>query len=286
MRLGHRWREIEQTYAEVNKLFGDIVKVTPSSKVVGDMTLFLMANEMKPADILKLKVNHNLAIPNSVVEMFEGALGTPAGGWPKQLQRIILRGRPYKRGRPGANLKPIDFTEAQQALEKKIGRQVRPQELLSYLLYPEVFLKHAAFTRAYSDVSVLPTKAFFYGLHPGEEISVEIEAGKSLVIKFLTVGEPRADGNRTLFFEMNGQSREVQVRDLSLQVTARAHPKADTTDKGQVAAPASGVITGIHVRAGQAVKEGDKLFTLDAMKMQSNIGAPLSGRVTNAFGGG
>ena len=156
MGLSHRWREVERTYAEVNRLFGDIVKVTPSSKVVGDMALFLMANDMTPEDVLKLNVHHNLALPNSVVQMFEGALGTPPGGWPKNLQTIILRGRRPQKGRPGAGLKPVDLATTQQILDKKIGRSVRKDEILSYLLYPEIFLKYAAFRKSYGDVSVIP----------------------------------------------------------------------------------------------------------------------------------
>ncbi len=280
MGLAHRWREVERMYGEVNQLFGDIVKVTPSSKVVGDMTLFLMANDMKPQDVLKLDVHHSLAFPNSVVEMFSGSLGTPPGGWPAKVQQIILRGAKPQRGRPAAGLKPVDFSAAQQNLEKKLGRTVARDELLSSLLYPEVFAKYAAFRRTYADVSVLPTPAFFYGLHPDEEISVEIEAGKSLIIKFLTVGEPHPDGTRTLFFELNGQSREVRIRDHSLHITTRTQPKADPADPGQVAAPASGIITNIAVHVEQTVKRGSNLMTLDAMKMQSNLSAPISGRIT------
>ena len=280
MGLGHRWREVEKTYSEVNQLFGDIVKVTPSSKVVGDMALFLMANDMRPEDILHLDVHHDLALPNSVVEMFAGALGTPQGGWPKKLQRIILRGERATRGRPGAHLVPIDFAETEKALEQKLEHSVRHDEVLSYLMYPEVFVKYDHFRHTYADVSVLPTPAFFYGLRSGDEINVEIEAGKALIIKFLAVGEPRPDGTRTLFFELNGQPREVTVRDRALRVTASAHPKADPADPGQVGAPTPGLITAISVQINQAVARGAKLMTLEAMKMQSNIYAPIAGRVT------
>ena len=280
MGLGHRWHEVEKTYAEVNQLFGDIVKVTPSSKVVGDMALFLMAKDMRPADILHLDVHHDLALPNSVVEMFAGALGAPPEGWPKKLQRIILRGERASHGRPGANLKPIDFAETQQALEQKLEHSVRRDDVLSYLMYPDVFVKYDQFRRTYADVSVLPTPAFFYGLRSGDEINVEIEAGKALIIKFLAVGEPRPDGTRTLFFELNGQPREVTVRDRALRVAAHAHPKADPADLGQVGAPTPGLITVISVQLNQSVARGAKLMTLEAMKMQSNIYAPIAGRVT------
>jgi pyruvate carboxylase len=279
MGLGHRWREAEKMYAEVNQLFGDIVKVTPSSKVVGDMTLFLMAKEMRPADILKLDEKHDVSFPNSVVEMFSGVLGVPPGGWPKKLQKIILRGQAPLRGRPSASLQAVKFEEEQKSLEKKLGHAVRRDDLLSYLLYPDVFTKYDKFRQTYSDVSVLPTPAFFYGLKSGEEITVEIESGKSLIIKFLTISEPHPDGTRTLFFELNGQPREVNVRDHALRVVERAHPKADPADPGQVAAPTAGVISGIAVQANHTVERGAKLLTLEAMKMQSNIYAPISGRV-------
>src|SRR5438067_1971765 len=279
MGLGHRWREGEKMYAEVNQLFGDIVKVTPSSKVVGDMTLFLMAKEMQPADVLKLDEKHDVSFPNSVVEMFSGVLGVPPGGWPKKLQKIILRGQVPLRGRPSTNLEPVKWDDEHQSLEKKLGHAVRRDALLSYLLYPDVFTKYDIFRQTYSDVSVLPTPAFFYGLKSGEEINLEIESGTSLIIKFLTISEPHADGTRTLFFELNGQPREVNVRDRALRVVERAHPKADPADPGQVAAPSAGVISGIAVEANHLVERGAKLLTLEAMKMQSNIYAPLSGRI-------
>ena len=280
MGLAHRWREVEQTYAEVNQLFGDIVKVTPSSKVVGDMTLFLLSNEIRPADILKLDVTHDLSLPNSVVEMFSGTLGVPPGGWPPELQKIILRGGAPLKGRPATNLPSVDFSEACAALEKKLGRSVCRDDLLSSLLYPEVFARFDSFRQTYSDVSVLPTSAFFYGLASGDEITVEIEPGKSLIIKFLTTSEAHPDGTRTLFFELNGQPREVTVRDRALRVVERAHPKADPAEPGHVAAPTAGIISSIAVQLHHAVDRGTKLLTLEAMKMQSNIYAPIAGRVT------
>jgi pyruvate carboxylase len=280
MGLGHRWREVEKMYAEVNQLFGDIVKVTPSSKVVGDMTLFLMANELQPADVLKLDEKHDLSLPNSVVEMFAGVLGVPPGGWPRKLQEIILRGGTPLKGRPGASLEAVDLAEASATLQKKLGHAVRPDDLLSYLLYPDVFAKYDKFRQTYADVSVLPTPAFYYGLASGEEITIEIEAGKTLILKFLTASDPHPDGTRTLFFELNGQPREVNVRDLALRVVERAHPKADPADPGQVAAPTAGIISGIAVQANHPVERGAKLLTLEAMKMQSNIYAPITGRVT------
>jgi pyruvate carboxylase len=280
MGFGHRWREVETMYARVNQLFGDIVKVTPSSKVVGDMALFLMAKEMTPEDLLKLDEHHDLSLPNSVVEMFSGVLGVPPGGWPKKLQKIILRGAPPLRGLPSDNLPAADLDHEKQALEKKVSHPIRRDDLLSYLLYPDVFVKYDKFQQTYSDVGVLPTPAFFYGLKSGQEITVEIEAGKTLIVKFLTIGDPHPDGTRTLFFELNGQPREVNVRDRALRVVERAHPRADLADAGQVPAPTAGIVSGVAVQANHTVERGAKLLTLEAMKMQSNIYAPIAGRVT------
>ena len=280
MGLGPRWREVERMYAEVNQLFGDIVKVTPSSKVVGDMTLFLMAKQMTPESVLKLDEHHDVAFPNSVVEMFSGVLGVPPDGWPKKIQKILLRGAKPLQGRPGASMPAMDFTAEKESLERRVGHAISNQDLLSYLLYPEVFVKFDKFRQAHSDVSVLPTPAFFYGLKSGEEITVEIEAGKTLIIKFMTASDPHPDGTRTLFFDLNGQPREVNVRDRSLRVMERAHPKADPAEAGQVGATTAGVITGIAVQLNQSVQRGDKLMTLEAMKMQSNIYAPIAGRVS------
>ena len=280
MGLGHRWREVEKTYAEVNQLFGDIVKVTPSSKVVGDMALFLLANELKPADLLELDEHHDLSLPNSVVEMFSGALGVPPGGWPKKLQRIILRGAEPLKGLPSACLAPVDFEHEKTELEKKVNHPIQSDALLSYLLYPDVYLKFNAFRQAYSDVGVLPTPAFFYGLKPTQDITIDIESGKTMIVKFLTASEPHPDGTRTLFFELNGQPREVNVRDRALRVQERAHPKVNSEDPGQVGAPTAGLVSSIAVQLHHPVERGAKLLTLEAMKMQSNIYAPISGKVT------
>jgi pyruvate carboxylase len=280
MGLGHRWREVEVTYAKVNQLFGDIVKVTPSSKVVGDMALFLLANEIKPESLLDLDEHHDVSFPNSVVEMFSGALGVPPGGWPRKLQRVILRGQDPIKGRPGASLPSVNFAEAQSELKNKVGHAVDRDALLSYLLYPEVFTKYDAFRQTYSDVSVLPTPAFFFGLKPAEEITADIEDGKTLIVKFLTTGDAHPDGTRTLFFELNGQPREVNVRDRSLRVVERSHPKADVAIPGHVGAPTAGLISSIAVQINHPVERGAKLLTLEAMKMQSNIYAPITGKIS------
>jgi pyruvate carboxylase len=277
--LGDRWPEIARTYADVNFAFGDIVKVTPSSKVVGDLAIYLVSHGMSVAEFEKLGPDHEIPIPNSVVDMFSGSLGVPEGGWPAKIQKIVLRGKKPERGRPGARLAPVDFDATRTKLAEMIGREPLHDEVLSYLMYPEVFTKFARQKLEYGDVEVLPTPAFFYGMERGDEITVELEEGKSLVIKFLAVGDARADGYRTIFFELNGQPREVDVRDKGLEVKGEQRQKADVTIPGQVGAPLPGVVTTIAVTESQDVKKGERLLVIEAMKMQSTVYAPISGKV-------
>ncbi|MFA5058109.1 MAG: pyruvate carboxylase, partial [Opitutaceae bacterium] len=281
MGLGHRWPEIMRTYAEVNQLFGDIVKVTPSSKVVGDMTLFLVARGIRPADVLNLEPG--TPFPASVVDMLAGGLGQPPGGWPKRLQKIVLGQRKPLRTRPGAKLKPVDLEQEKTALARKVGRAgpgappVTGADLYCHLMYPEVYADYAKFQRTYGEVYMLPTNAFFYGLKPGEEISVEIESGKTLFVKLIHVGEPDKDGFRTVLFELNGRPREAVVLDTSVQAKAKPRPKADPADPLQIGAPIPGMITTLAVSVGARVAKDDKLLTLEAMKMQTTAYAPADG---------
>ena len=279
MGLGARWHEIARAYADVNMAFGDIVKVTPSSKVVGDMAIFLVNHNMTMAQFERLTPDHNLTLPASVIDMFMGSLGEPDRGWPKKLQKIILRGETPQPGRPGANLPAVDLEDAAAALEKKAGHKPTRDEVLSYLMYPEVFLKFARARQNWGDVDVLPTPQFYYGMQKGEETAVELEPGKNLVIKFLTVGEPHPDGTRTVFFELNGQPREVSVRDRALEVTERAKPKADPAQPGQIGAPIPGVVSTVAVELQQKLEKGDRLLVMEAMKMQSTVYAPVGGVV-------
>lgn len=279
--LEARWREVCRMYAEVNRMFGDIIKVTPTSKVVGDMALFMVGNNLKPDDVLQ--GTRELSFPESVVEFFEGRLGEPPGGFPEALQKRVLRGKQPLRGRPGASLPPIDFAVARTTLEKQIGRDVGERELLSYLLYPRVFPDLAAHQAKYSDTSVLPTPVFFYGMEPGEEASIDIERGKTLILKFLTVGEAHADGSRTVFFELNGQPREVVVIDRSLSGKVAAHPKAEAGNPLQVGAPMPGLVVRVMVEAEDHVVAGQKLFTLEAMKMETTLYAERAGVVAQVL---
>jgi pyruvate carboxylase len=282
MGLSHRWHEIARTYAEVNALFGDIVKVTPSSKVVGDMAMFLISRGIRPADVLNLEPGAT-PFPASVIDMLLGNLGQPSGGWPKELQKVVLGDRKPIRGRPGAGLKPLSLKKIKEELSPKIKREATDDDLYGHLMYPEVFAEFVRFMRDYSDVAVLPTPAFFYGLKPGEEISVDIEEGKTLFIKLIHVGDVDKDGRRTVTFELNGMTREASIADRSVQIKAKARPKADPADPLQVGAPIPGLITSLAVSVGTKVRKGDKLLTLEAMKMQSTIYASGDGRVDGIF---
>lgn len=281
MGLHSRWAEVCRMYAEVNQLFGDIVKVTPTSKVVGDMALFMVGNNLTPDDVLN--GTRALAFPESVVEFFEGRLGQPPGGFPKELQKRILGTRTPLVGRPGATMPAADFTALRRDLEQKVNRPVDARELVSYILYPRVFPEFAEHYQKYSDTSVLPTPVFFYGMKAGEEISVDIEQGKTLIIKFLTVGDPHPDGSRQVFFELNGQPREVMVVDRSLAGEGLAHPKADSNNPDHVGAPMPGLVVRVTVQANEQVEKDQKLFTLEAMKMETTVYAERSGRVAEVL---
>jgi pyruvate carboxylase len=259
--------------------------VTPSSKVVGDMALYLLSKGMTCEEVAALPEDHSVAFPDSVSDMMAGSLGVPPDGWPEKVQRIILRGAKPIDGRAGAKLPPADFEALKAELTPILHREPEWDETLSYVLYPQVFKDYAAKRQAYSDLSVLPTPVFFYGMRTGEEWTIDLEAGKTLVVKFLTVGEPHKDGTRTIFFELNGQPREVRVRDESLKSEEKARPKAQANVAGHVGAPTPGLVTGLFVEAGAKVQRNDKLLTLEAMKMQSTIYAPLDGKVVEVLVG-
>jgi pyruvate carboxylase len=278
MGLGPRWPEIARMYADVNMAFGDIVKVTPSSKVVGDLAIYLVSHDMTVRDLENAPADHNLTLPNSVVDMFMGSLGEPEGGWPEKLQRVVLRGKKPIEGRPGEHLPPADLEKAAQIVKEQAHSESRT-DLMSYLMYPNVFLKFAKARQTWGDLEVLPTPQFLYGLQKGEEVSVELEPGKTLFVRMLTVGDAHPDGHRTVFFELNGQPREVEVRDKSLKAAAAARAKADASKPGEVGAPIPGAVTVIYVKQGQRVNKGERLVVMEAMKMQSTVYAPVSGVV-------
>ncbi len=275
--LASHWPDICRMYAEVNQLFGDIVKVTPSSKAVGDMALFLVSNDLTVDDVLDTK--RELAFPESVVDLIAGRMGQPPGGFPPRVKARILRGQKAVQGRPGAKLPPADFKAVAAELQAKIGRAPKRQEILSYLMFPKVFSEFVSHEEKHSDVSVLPTNVFFYGQEPGQEVAIEIERGKTLIVKFLTVGDPHPDGRRTVFFELNGQPRSINVRDVSLEPVEKQRIKADRADPKQIGAPMPGLVVTVSVKLGDVVPAGQKLLSLEAMKMETTIYAERAGKV-------
>ncbi len=275
--LDSRWHEVANAYRAANDLFGDIVKVTPSSKVVGDMALMMVAQHLTAADVADPQ--KDIAFPASVVEMLRGELGQPPGGWPAALQKKVLKGEAPITVRPGSLLADADLEAARAEGEKKVGHGLDDQDLAAYLMYPKVFTEFAATQRKYGPVSVLPTPIFFYGMTPGDEIAVELEAGKTLVILLQTLGETEADGQVKVFFELNGQPRIIKVPNRAAAPQAQGRPKADDSDANQVAAPMAGAISSIAVKAGSRVKAGDVLLTLEAMKMETALHAPKDGTV-------
>jgi pyruvate carboxylase len=288
MGVGHRWPEIARTYAEVNQLLGDIVKVTPSSKVVGDLALFLFSRGIKPADVVNLEPG-SLPFPESVIDMMQGGLGWPEGGWPERVSLVVLGEKRHreararhaaasrKRGRTATP--PLDLDRTRADLAEKLRRPATDDDLYSHLMYPQVFADFAKHLTTYSDVSVLPTPAFFYGLRPGEEISVNIEEGKVLIIRLISVGQPDKDGRRAISYELNGIARETLILDKSVAPKSKARPKADLADPTQVGAPIPGLVAQLSVSVGSKVAKGDKLLMMEAMKMQNSVYAPCDGVV-------
>ena len=281
MGLAHRWHEIADVYADVNRLFGDIVKVTPSSKVVGDMTLFLITNNIKAQDIVS--GNREISFPNSVIEFFEGRLGQPTGGFPKDVQDKILRGATASTERPGANLPPVDLEEIKKEVELKISRTITNEELMSYLMYPDVFIQYAEHRKKYADVSVIPTDVFFYGLPMNEEVTIDIEEGKSLIFKLVAISPPNEEGNCTIFFELNGQPREVVIANRKVTASVIRRPRAEEGNIKHVGAPMPGMIVNVKVAVGNKVAKNDPLLIMEAMKMEATIYAEHDGEIGQAL---
>jgi pyruvate carboxylase len=272
-----RWREVAGAYAAVNRMFGNIVKVTPTSKVVGDLAVYMVTNDLTPGQVLDPDVD--IAFPDSVVEFFHGDLGQPHGGFPEALQRKVLKGAEPLRVRPGEVLEPVDLEAERAEAERVVRRRISDQELAGYLMYPKVFAEFAEHQRAYGDVSVLPTPVFLWGLRRDDELFVDIERGKTLVIRFLAVGEPDDEGRRTIFFELNGQPREVKVTDRSLAPSGPGKRMADEADPSHVAAPMPGLVVAVTARPGDAVERGDRLVSIEAMKMETGVFAERDGVV-------
>ncbi|MDP4553142.1 pyruvate carboxylase [Alkalihalobacillus macyae] len=273
--LGERWDEVKRMYRRVNEMFGDLVKVTPSSKVVGDMALYMVQNNLTEDDVYDR--GESLDFPDSVVELFQGYLGQPYEGFPKELQQIILKGREPITTRPGELLEPVNFTDLKETLYHKLNRQVTSHDLISYALYPKVYLDYEDVRDMFGDVSVLDTPTFLYGMRLGEEVEVEIEQGKTLIVKLVSIGEPNVEGKRTLYFELNGQPREVVIKDENIKTAVTAKPKADRTNANHIGATMPGTVIKVLVEKGERVNKGDHLMITEAMKMETTVQAPRSG---------
>jgi pyruvate carboxylase len=280
--LDTRWHQVAQTYADVNQMFGDIVKVTPSSKVVGDMALMMVSQDLTVADVQNPE--RDIAFPDSVVSMLKGDLGQPPGGWPLALQKKALKGdEPYTE-RPGSLLADADLDAERKGIEDKLERPVSDFEFASYLMYPKVFTDFALASDTYGPVSVLPTPAYFYGMADGEELFADIEKGKTLVIVNQAASAPDAQGLVTVFFELNGQPRRIKVPDRAFGASgALVRRKAEAGNAAQLGAPMPGVISRVFISSGQTVKAGDVLLSIEAMKMETALHAEKDGTITEVL---
>ncbi|MBM6613615.1 pyruvate carboxylase [Desemzia sp. RIT804] len=279
--LEAQWDDIKKMYTVVNHMFGDIVKVTPSSKVVGDMALFMVQNKLSREDVFEKGMD--IDFPDSVINLFMGNLGQPTGGFPEELQRIILKGKKPFTQRPGTLAESVDFDTVKQELQETIDREPTMEEILSYLMYPQVFLDYTQSYNRYGDVTLLDTMTFFHGMRKGETIEVQIEKGKTLIITLNQIGEPNSEGMRVLYFELNGQGREIEVKDLSITSTKALRRKAEPTNKQHVGATMSGSVLDISVKKGDRVVKGQSLITTEAMKMETTIKATTEGVIDQIY---
>ena len=272
MGLEERWHDVAQMYADVNQMFGDIVKVTPSSKVVGDMALMMVSQGLTRAQVEDPKTD--VSFPDSVIDMMRGNLGQPPGGFPDTILKKVLKGEKPNLDRPGKNVAPVDIDETRAKLSKELdGKEIDDEDLNGYLMYPKVFLDYMGRHRLYGPVRTLPTHTFFYGMEPGEEISAEIDPGKTLEIRLQAISETDDKGEVRLFFELNGQPRVIRVPNRMVTSETVQRPKAQPGNHDHIGAPTPGVVASIGVSAGQAVKAGDLLLTIEAMKMETGLHA-------------
>jgi pyruvate carboxylase len=270
--LEERWGDVAKTYADVNQMFGDIVKVTPSSKVVGDMALMMVSQGMTRDQVEDPATD--VAFPDSVIDMMRGNLGQPPGGFPAEIVNKVLKGEAPNTARPGKHLPPVDLEAKRQEVSDQLdGTPIDDEDLNGYLMYPKVFTDYMQRHKTYGPVRTLPTKTFFYGMEPGEEITAEIDPGKTLEIRLQAVGETTDDGEVKVFFELNGQPRVIRVPNRIVKATTSAKPKAELGNANHIGAPMPGVVASVAVQAGQEVREGDLLLTIEAMKMETGIHA-------------
>ncbi len=270
--LEEKWTQVARTYADVNQMFGDIVKVTPSSKVVGDMALMMVSQGLTREQVEDPKTD--VAFPESVIDMMRGNLGQPPGGFPDRIVKKVLKDEAPNTERPGKHLPPVDLEATRAELTKELeGLKIDDEDLNGYLMYPKVFLDYMGRHRQYGPVRTLPTRTFFYGMEPGEEITAEIDPGKTLEIRLQAVGETGEDGEVKVFFELNGQPRVIRVPNRLVKSSTAQRPKAELGNPNHIGAPMPGVVASVAVSVGQQVKEGDLLLTIEAMKMETGIHA-------------
>ncbi len=280
--LEDRWPEVAQAYADANQMFGDIVKVTPSSKVVGDMALMMVAQNLTRAQVEDPSLD--VAFPDSVADMLKGNLGQPHGGWPKAIQAKVLKGDAPLTTRPGAEVPAVDLEAVRAKVSNELnGFNVDDEDLNGYLMYPKVFLDYMGRHKAYGPVRTLPTRTFFYGMAPGDEITAEIDPGKTLEIRLQAVGETTDDGEVKVFFELNGQPRVIRVPNRAIKAKTAAKPKAAEGNANHIGAPMPGAIASVAVTLGQKVKAGDMLLTIEAMKMETGIHADRDATIKALF---
>ncbi|MBL7682889.1 MAG: pyruvate carboxylase [Flavipsychrobacter sp.] len=276
--LGDKFEQIKDMYATVNDMFGDIVKVTPSSKVVGDMAQFMVANNLTREEVYAN--GENISFPESVQQFFMGEIGQPEGGLPKDLQKIVLKDKMPFTDRPNKHLPPVDFDKEFEAFKEKFSKDLTMMDFLSYKFYPKVFEEGFAFRQEYGDVSAVPTSIFFYGMQMGQDTTIEIAKGKTLLIRLLSIGPVDDNGKRTVFFKLNGQTRNVDVLDKSVKVQKVENRKADKADANQVGAPLQGMLSKLLVNKGDKVKKNQPLFVIEAMKMETVVTAPHDATIT------
>ena len=275
--LGDKFDQIKKTFAVVNNMFGDIVKVTPSSKIVGDMAQFMVANDLTEKEVMEK--GETLAFPESVVQFFAGEIGQPEGGFPEALQKIILKGKTALTDRPGKHLAAIDFEKELERFQETYGADLQMTDFLSYCFYPKVFEDYLKFKKDYGDPSVVPTPIFFYGMQQGADTTIEIAKGKTLLIRLLSIGQVDDKGHRTVFFKLNGQTRAIDILDKSVKVIRVENRKAEKGNPDHVAAPLQGMLSKLMVKPGEAVKKSQPLFVIEAMKMETTISALADGMV-------
>lgn len=275
--LEDKFEDIKKMYATVNDMFGDIVKVTPSSKVVGDMAQFMVANGLSREDVMTK--GETISFPESVQQFFQGVLGQPEGGLPKELQKIILKDKEPFTDRPNKHLEPVDFETELKAFREEYGNDLELCDFLSYKLYPKVYEDYLKFYREYGDVSVIPTPLFLYGMEMGQEATIEIAKGKTLLVRLLSIGEVNEQGKRTVFFKLNGQTRNIDITDRSVKVDKAENRKVDKDNDKHIGAPLQGMLSKLLVKKGDKVKKNQPLFVIEAMKMETVITANDAGEI-------